>query len=172
MKTIRIGCFETNSSSCHSLVLDNKSKPKYFKVYTLDLYLGWFGCQMKQIISDPQRRLVYITTAAAYIYTAKEMKEMAKVIKKYFEDRILDEYGYMMDVNILLDAYKIHKKGDKKLLGKFSLCEDNYNVQIDHESTPDKNKDCMRLAKSFANPKKVYEFVMNKNHKVVLDANM
>lgn len=43
MKTIRYGTFETNSSSCHSLILVGKDDFEKFKNHEMVLHMGGFG---------------------------------------------------------------------------------------------------------------------------------
>lgn len=43
MKTIRYGTFETNSSSCHSLILVKKDDFEKFKNHEMVLHMGGFG---------------------------------------------------------------------------------------------------------------------------------
>lgn len=156
MRTIRNKVFETNSSSCHSITINNQAKPRYDHLTpTLYLHFGKFGWE-KKTYSDPQNKLVYMATAAAYIYTAKEIKEMAQNIAKYFNEK------EFIDVHLLLKAYNIKD-------GYFEFADKNYYIDIDHQSCPAKNKECRKLAKMFANPKAVYKFVMNRNNKIITD---
>ena len=87
MKTIRFETFETNSSSCHSLILVNKSDFEKFQKNEMVLHLGGFG------VSDEYLEKRGWESSGGQDGKLLSWKEARDEYVKYVEKEIY-EYGY------------------------------------------------------------------------------
>ena len=95
MKMIRLGAFETNSSSAHSLVLntnckDSKVKRELRKYPTLNLWLGSYGWEYA-MYSGTTSKLEYIITSLLYIGALSRLTQLfERIIELGVEEIIVD----------------------------------------------------------------------------------
>lgn len=162
MKTnIRGSIFETNSSSVHSLVLLNQelSEPDFRELRinkdgVIKIPLGYFGKEHK-IYSSQKEKISYILTFL-WCYFGEDIEWFTDKNRNYYWQDIKDEiifYINKFSPNILCtDIIPVYPK--KGLVG------------FDHQTYPDYLDDCLV---DLYNPKKVVEFIFNKN--IVLETN-
>lgn len=85
MKTIRTNCFETNSSSTHSITIDNQSFPKIEDVKNKDITCGEFGWEFDNWNSFSEKCSYFWTLAQSdYADGAKDLKaRLQRLAKKH-----------------------------------------------------------------------------------------
>ena len=154
MKTIRKHVFETNSSSSHALIYNGYSPATERE---LEMKGGEFGWEWRKY-RDAQSRLSYMLTAALDIFSIEEIKEYAENIRVYFEERDVE-----IDNSWLDGLYFKKYAGDGD--GGYIKHETDY-FYIDHQSAPGEDEVCMELAKSFAEPEKVWDYVTDDGNEI------
>lgn len=101
MRQIRLGVFETNSSSTHSIAIPDKVDNR---IQSLDLYFGDFGWSFREV-----NACEYLYTAIYDIYDKEEadkkIKQLRKILERngiscgHFEEPVYDgkwfESGYV-----------------------------------------------------------------------------
>ena len=162
MKTnIRNNIFETNSSSVHSLVFLNQklSKPNFRELRinkdgVIKISLRYFGRDHK-IYSSQKEKLSYILTFL-WCYFGENIEWFVDKDHNYYWQDIKDEiifYINKFSPDILCtDIIPVYPK--KGLVG------------FDHQTYPDYLDDCLV---NLYDPKKVVEFIFNKN--IALETN-
>lgn len=141
MITIRKNVFETNSSSAHSFVYNgfDPAVDDYLKMEGREY--GWEWVKYE----TAEDRLCYMFTAAIDVFPLEELIEHAKNIVEYFKKE-----GVEVDIEWL---------DDLKL-------KSHYGFGIDHQSAPGEDEECKKLAESFADPVKVWAFVMDDGNEI------
>ena len=125
MKMIRLGAFETNSSSAHSLVLNkncksSKVKKELSKFSHLALWLGDYGWE-EAIYGDIISKLEYIVTSLFYVGDLGKLKELFT--------KIVD----IGSLDLSVDGFRL---SDYDSVGDF--VDSLYNLvepQLDHQSS-------------------------------------
>lgn len=125
MKMIRLGAFETNSSSAHSLVLNkncksSKVKKELSKFSHLALWLGDYGWE-EAIYGDTISKLEYIVTSLFYVGDLGKLKELFT--------KIVD----IGSLDLSVDGFRL---SDYDSVGDF--VDSLYNLvepQLDHQSS-------------------------------------
>lgn len=125
MKMIRLGAFETNSSSAHSLVLNkncksSKVKKELSKFSHLALWLGDYGWE-EGIYDNIISKLEYIVTSLFYVGDLGKLKELFT--------RIVD----MGSLDLSVDGFRL---SDYDSVNDF--VDSLYNLvepQLDHQSS-------------------------------------
>ena len=125
MKMIRLGAFETNSSSAHSLVLNkncksSKVKKELSKFSHLALWLGDYGWE-EDIYDNIISKLEYIVTSLFYVGDLGKLKELFT--------RIVD----MGSLDLSVDGFRL---SDYDSVNDF--VDSLYNLvepQLDHQSS-------------------------------------
>ena len=119
MIAIRNGCFETNSSSTHAMIVSTE-KVNDYSLFDVEMNIGRFGWEFK-LLDTPNEKASYFYTAACC----------------YFEEDVFDQ------IQEMLKPYGI--RCYTKNPPVFKLCEafDNesfyyvYNGYVDHNDTRD-----------------------------------
>lgn len=157
MKTIRSNCFETNSSSTHSVTIDNSSETTHLsKIKNKKIKCSDFGWEYEKF-ND-------FETKASYFWTLVNQNEDIPNLREYLE-KIAEEYKFIL-VKPKNDSYscvdhgtehyenfikKYPKLKTKKGLAKFLfnknswifLGNDNSDPQdLNFYLTPDEAKNC------------------------------
>lgn len=157
MRTIRKNVFETNSSSSHSLVY-NRFDPAtndYLKMEGRGY--GWEWVKYK----TAEDRLCYMFTAAIDVFPLEELIKHTKNIVEYFKKE-----GVEVDIKWLDDLYiETHYANGTKIDEPYIKHRLDY-FGIDHQSAPLEDEECKELAESFANPVKVWAFVMDNGNEI------
>ena len=125
MKMIRLGAFETNSSSAHSLVLNkncksSKVKKELSKFSHLALWLGDYGWE-EATYGDTISKLEYIVTSLFYVGDLGKLKELFT--------KIVD----IGSLDLSVDGFRL---SDYDSVGDF--VDSLYNLvepQLDHQSS-------------------------------------
>lgn len=144
MKSIRIGMFETNSSSSHVITFPSRSSPMATIPSSViavgDGDYGWSGYPCE----TPNELLDYCLVAAkeSHMTQPKYRAARDKAIR-YFADR-----------NVEL---KIPEKL-KEMTG-----------YIDHQSGPNEDDACAMLAKFIENPEALFNFIFSRDSRIVID---
>lgn len=149
MLTKRLNTFETNSSSTHVITIKNNEY--WSNVTELIMEGGDYNWEWRKY-DDAQSRLSYIFSAAIDIFTLEELQEYIDAIVTYFEEKGVEINTEWVDGLYLKEI----DETTKWIAHKY----DSY-FGIDHQSGPKEDEDCMELAKSFADPEKVWQFVMD-----------
>lgn len=125
MKMIRLGAFETNSSSAHSLVLNkncksSKVKKELSKFSHLALWLGDYGWEVA-IYDNIVSKLEYIVTSLFYVGDLKRLKELFT--------RIVD----IGSLDLSVDGFRLrdYDSVDDFVDSLYNLVE----PQLDHQSS-------------------------------------
>lgn len=125
MKMIRLGAFETNSSSAHSLVLntnckDSKVKKELRKFSHLALWLGDYGWE-EVIYNNIISKLEYIVTSLFYVGDLGKLKELFT--------RIVD----IGSLDLSVDGFRLsdYDSVDDFVDSLYNLVE----PQLDHQSS-------------------------------------
>lgn len=152
MKIIRKSTFETNSSSCHSIVIDKtsankikKTKPCELKL-SLDKYYGWNGDPLKSIAEKLNYALAH------FLFFGERYDDAVELLSKF------EKNGYTIIFEGCFDEYLKYGENDEELddldLEDFDLNSDldeyifkssdlnstiysileNHSFFIDHES--------------------------------------
>ena len=99
MKTIRSNCFETNSSSTHSVTIDNSSETTHLsKIKNKKIKCAEFGWEYEKF-ND-------FETKASYFWTLVNQDEDIPNLREYL-DEIAEEYGFIL-VKPREDSYVDH----------------------------------------------------------------
>lgn len=80
MIKIRKGCFETNSSSTHAIIISTEKTKSY--PFDLMLNIGKFGWEM-DVLSYPEEKASYFYTAACSVYMRDVYDEVAEMLAPY-----------------------------------------------------------------------------------------
>lgn len=135
MKQIRKGTFETNSSSMHSLVIENdksigeleKSELKLNKKGEIRVYLGEYGLGL-EFLETQQEKLNYLVTLIADskgidnindLEDDPEFENLKNQLLKYTNAKNIKVYGFEND------NYYIDHQSQKKLFDFFKA----YNIE-------------------------------------------
>lgn len=158
MITIRKNVFETNSSSAHSFVYNgfDPAVDDYLKMEGREY--GWEWVKYE----TAEDRLCYMFTAAIDVFPLKELIEHAKNIVEYFKKE-----GVEVDIEWLNDLYiKTHYSNGNEIDKPYIKHRLYDFVGIDHQSAPGEDGECKKLAESFADPVKVWNFVMDDGNEI------
>lgn len=157
---IREGIFETNSSSVHSLVFLNQklSKPnlkelRIDKDGVIKIPLGYFGKDYR-IYSSQKEKLSYIMTIF-YCWFGEDITR--------FENKVDWQSSYWEDIKEAIISYINASCPNKHCVDIIPILPKNcydWEVGFDHQTYPTYLEDCIV---DLYNPKKVLEFIFNKD---------
>lgn len=157
MRTIRKNVFETNSSSSHSFIHNGyyPASDEYLEMEGREYNWEWLKYK------TAEDRLCYMFTAAIDIFPLEALQKYAENIVEYFKGE-----GVEVDIEWLDDLYlKTHyNNGDE--IDEPYIAHRLDDFGIDHQSDAKHDKECEKLAKSFANPEEVWDFVMNDGNEI------
>lgn len=122
MKMIRRSVFETNSSSCHTLVLLSKDVPEIQRGYkSLSLAFGEYGWGY-DIIDEPEEKLSYLLTYVVN-YGVEEERQL-------FVTKLTEHFPELETISVGWDEYTM-EEFTRAILNQTLDPKDSY---IDHAS--------------------------------------
>lgn len=167
-RTIRENCFETNSSSMHTLVIRNKEssykEDPVINGLVMRVELQDYSSEFHNELTTVKEKLDYVITYLIVKYHGEPyLDEWDRDDRKeYIEDFLNEDYYYRDLIQMIKD-----KVGVEKLKVRFGLgCTDAFSL-FDHQTRPDPNYDGNPLDE--LSDEEIVDFIFNPRAVLLLE---